>query len=342
MGTKRKSSASTPKIQPEEQKPKLELQSSSSSEEESESEPEAAPQSESSSSEEEESEDEATKRETVRKLLEPFTKDKIIQLFKTAASNDPSILSRVKTLADTDPTHRKIFVHGLGYDTTLHQLHAVFEPYGEIEECKLITDKVTNRAKGYAFVLFKTRVGAKRALKEPQKKIGNRNTSCQLAAMGPAGAGSDSVENSNNNSAGNSNANQVVQQNDSMSYGFGMSPGLLGGASMNGMPFLMGQNMGFGVNPMLGLSQAGLAASGFNPSFVGIGAGYDINSINPGVLGSSYGAQPALQGLGTYPGAQIGQHSFGGTAAMTTVTTPAKDSSGIGSARVTYPSYLSR
>ncbi|XP_009795399.1 UBP1-associated proteins 1A [Nicotiana tabacum] len=341
MGTKRKSSTSTPKFQPEEQKRKLELESSSSEqeeEEESEYEPEAAPESESSSSEEEEeSEDEATKRQSVRKLLEPFTKDQIIQLFKTAASNDPSILSRVKTLADTDPTHRKIFVHGLGYDTTLYQLHAAFEPYGEIEECKLITDKVTQRAKGYAFVLFKTRVGAKRALKEPQKKIGNRNTSCQLAAVGPAGAGSDSVEN-----ATNSNANHVIQQIDSMNYGFGMSPGILSGASMNGLPLLMGQNMGFGVNPMLGLSQAGLAASGFNPSFAGIGAGYGLNSINPGVIGSRYGAQPALQGLGTYPSAQIGQHSFGGTAAMTTVTTPAKDSSGIGSAGVTYPSYLGR
>lgn len=338
MGTKRKSSASTPKIQPEEQKRKLEFQSSSSEqeeEEESESEPEAAPESE-SSSEGEESEDEPTKRQNVRKLLEPFTKDQIIQLFKTAASNDPSILCRVKTLADTDPTHRKIFVHGLGYDTTLYQLQAAFEPYGEIEECKLITDKVTQRAKGYAFVLFKTRVGAKRALKEPQKKIGNRNTSCQLAAVGPAGAGSDSVEN-----ASNSNANHVMQQNDSMNYGFGMSPGILSGASMNGLPLLMGQNMGFGVNPMLGLNQAGLAASGFNPSFGGMGAGYGINSISSGVVGS-YGAQPALQGLGTYPGVQIGQHSFGGTVAMTTVTTPAKDSSGIGSAGLTYPSYLGR
>ncbi|KAL2502092.1 RNA-binding protein musashi/mRNA cleavage and polyadenylation factor I complex [Forsythia ovata] len=60
-----------------------------------------------------------------------------------------------------------------------------FKPFGEVEECKLITDKNTGRAKGYAFVLFKTRAAAKKALKVPQKKIGNRVVSCQLASAGP-------------------------------------------------------------------------------------------------------------------------------------------------------------
>ncbi|MCD7450765.1 hypothetical protein HAX54_008402 [Datura stramonium] len=420
MGTKRKSSAAaTPKLQPEEQKPKLVPQSSSSDEEEEEEyeeDPEEQEESESEQESESDSEDESTKRESIRKLLEPFSKDHIIQLFKSAASDDPSILSRITALADSDPTHRKIFVHGLGYDATSEQLLSAFNSYGEIEECKLITDKVTGRAKGYGFVLFKTRVGAKRALKEPQKKIGNRTTSCQLAAMGSAGTAQESggrkiyvgnvgpdvdseklraffakfgeieegplgidsvsrkfkgfaiflyksvegankaleepqksfdgcqlfckkfVENLNN--ASNSNANQTVQQNE-MSYGFGATPGILGGASMNGVPILMGQSMGFGMNPLLGLNQTSLAASGFNPSFGGIGAGYGINSISPIVVGS-YSSNPALQGLGTYQGAQMWQPSYGGSAAMATITTPAKDSSGVGSAGVTYPSSLGR
>lgn len=384
MGTKRKISSSTPKLQP---------QSSSSEEEESEPEPVFETESES------ESESESTKQESIRKLLEPFTKDQIIHLFKTASSNDPSILSRVKTHANTDPTHRKIFVHGLGYDATSDQLLAAFKPYGEIEECKLITDKVTGRAKGYGFVLFKSRDGSKRALKEPQKKIGNRTTSCQLAALRAAGSsvqdhrgrkiyvgnvgeeveserlkaffakfgeieegplGFDSVsgkfkgfaifvyksiegankaleepqklfdgcqlfckkfvENSNNASS-SSNVNVNVQQNE-MSYGFGVTPGVLGGA----MPILMGQSMGFGMNP--------LVASGFNPSFGGIGAGYGINGISPVVVGG-YGSDP-------YQGAQMWQPAFGGSAAMATIATPAKDSSGVGSAGVTYPSSLGR
>ncbi|KAL3357318.1 hypothetical protein AABB24_017821 [Solanum stoloniferum] len=414
MGTKRKSSSSTSRPQPEEQKPKLQPPSSSEEEEEEEEveyeeEPEESESEEKSESDLEsdsDGEDEATKRDTIRKILEPFSKDQIIQQFKTAASKNPSILSRVTSFADSDPTHRKIFVHGLGYVATSEQLLDAFKPYGKIEECKLITDKVTGRAKGYGFVVFETRVGAKRALKEPQKIIGNRTTSCQLAALRSAVTGQDSggrkiyvgnvgqdvdseklraffakfgeieegpsgidsvsrkfkgfaifvyksvegankaleepqksfdgcqlfckkfVENLNN--AGSSNANQGVQQNE-MSYGFGVTPGILSGASMNGMPLLIGQNMGFGINPLL--------APGFNPLFGGIGAGYGINGISPVVI-ASYGSDPALQGLGTYQGAQMWQPSLGGSAAMATITTPAKDSSGAGG--VTYPSSLGR
>ncbi|KAJ9537077.1 hypothetical protein OSB04_029810 [Centaurea solstitialis] len=60
-----------------------------------------------------------------------------------------------------------------------------FGKYGEIEDCKAVTDKVSGKSKGYAFILFKHRAGAQKALKEPQKKIGNRMTSCQLASAGP-------------------------------------------------------------------------------------------------------------------------------------------------------------
>ncbi|GFZ20594.1 UBP1-associated protein 2A [Actinidia rufa] len=53
---------------------------------------------------------------------------------------------------------------------------------------KSVCDKVSGKSKGYGFILFKHRIGAKKALKEPQKKIGNRMTSCQLASAGPVPA----------------------------------------------------------------------------------------------------------------------------------------------------------
>jgi heterogeneous nuclear ribonucleoprotein A1/A3 len=49
-------------------------------------------------------------------------------------------------------------------------------------------DKNTGKCKGYGFVLFRRRSGAKNALKEPQKKIGNRLAACQLASLGPVPA----------------------------------------------------------------------------------------------------------------------------------------------------------
>ncbi|KAI4308277.1 hypothetical protein L6164_031367 [Bauhinia variegata] len=126
--------------------------------------------------------------EPVEKLLEPFTKEQLHSLVKQAVEKYPDFIENVRELADVDPSHRKIFIHGLGWDTTAETLTSVFGKYGEIEDCKAVTDKVSGKSKGYAFILFKHRSGARNALKQPQKKIGNRTTSCQLASAGPVPA----------------------------------------------------------------------------------------------------------------------------------------------------------
>ncbi|XP_010251672.1 PREDICTED: UBP1-associated protein 2A-like [Nelumbo nucifera] len=154
----------------------------SSSEEEEEEEEEKK---EDDSEEEEDEEDEGSKRESVRTLLEPFGKDQLIEILKEAALRDRSIISRITQAAESGPVHRKIFVHGLGWDATTETLVSVFKQYGQIEECNVVTDKLTGKSKGYGFVLFKTRAGARKALQQPQKKIGNRMTACQLASFGP-------------------------------------------------------------------------------------------------------------------------------------------------------------
>ncbi|KAG2689841.1 hypothetical protein I3760_09G158600 [Carya illinoinensis] len=66
----------------------------------------------------------------------------------------------------------------------------VFRQYGEIEDCKAVCDKISGKSKGYGFVIFKNRSGARKALKQPQKKIGHRMTACQLASIGPIPTGS--------------------------------------------------------------------------------------------------------------------------------------------------------
>lgn len=123
--------------------------------------------------------------EPILKLLEPFSKDQLIGILTKAAESHPDVVARIRKIADEDTVHRKIFVHGLGWDTTADTLRSAFSQYGEIEDCKAVTDKVSGKSKGYGFILFKSRTGARKALKEPQKKIGNRMTACQLAAVGP-------------------------------------------------------------------------------------------------------------------------------------------------------------
>jgi len=51
-----------------------------------------------------------------------------------------------------DTTFTKLFVGGLPYHTTDDTLKAHFDTYGEIEEAVVITDRVTNKSKGYGFV----------------------------------------------------------------------------------------------------------------------------------------------------------------------------------------------
>ncbi|GMH28294.1 hypothetical protein Nepgr_030137 [Nepenthes gracilis] len=121
----------------------------------------------------------------IEKLLEPFSKDKLIVLLSEAAESHYDVAARIRHIANEDPAHRKIFVHGLGWDTTTDTLRNAFGKYGEIEDCKAVADKLSGKSKGYGFILFKTRSGARKALKQPQKKIGNRMTACQLAAIGP-------------------------------------------------------------------------------------------------------------------------------------------------------------
>ncbi|OIW04165.1 hypothetical protein TanjilG_00725 [Lupinus angustifolius] len=136
----------------------------------------------------EEEEDLELEEEPVEKLLEPFTKEQLHALVKQAVEKFPDFAENVRQLADVDPAHRKIFIHGLGWDATAETLTSLFSKYGEIEDCKAVTDKLSGKSKGYAFILFKHRSGARKALKQPQKKIGNRITSCQLASAGPVPA----------------------------------------------------------------------------------------------------------------------------------------------------------
>ncbi|GJW51834.1 UBP1-associated protein 2C-like protein [Tanacetum coccineum] len=116
------------------------------------------------------------------KILQPLTKDQLISILQTLITHDVAALSAVRSIADTDPSHRKLFIRGIGWDTTTATLKSVFEQYGEVEEGLVIVDKATNKLKGYGFVTFKHIDGAVKALVEPSKKIDGRITVAQLAS----------------------------------------------------------------------------------------------------------------------------------------------------------------
>lgn len=129
--------------------------------------------------------EEELEEEPLEKVLEPFSKDQLTLLIKEAVAKHPDVMEVVNKLASADPAHCKIFIHGLGWDANTDLIISVFRKYGEIEDCKVVKDKITGKSKGYGFILYKHRDGARRALKEPQKMINGRMASCQLASAGP-------------------------------------------------------------------------------------------------------------------------------------------------------------
>uniref|UniRef100_J3M1T2 RRM domain-containing protein n=1 Tax=Oryza brachyantha TaxID=4533 RepID=J3M1T2_ORYBR len=114
----------------------------------------------------------------------------------------------VRRAAEADPASRKLFVHGLGWGAGADDLRSAFSRFGELEDCRVISDKQSGRSKGYGFVLFRSRRSALRALRRPQLQIGGRLAFCHLAASGPAPPTSQTQ-----NPSSNTNANSGASNN---------------------------------------------------------------------------------------------------------------------------------
>lgn len=123
----------------------------------------------------------------LRKVIEPFTHEQLSQIVLTASLRHPDVLDAVRSIADRDPTQRKLFIRGLGWETTSEKLRALFATYGDLEEAIVILDKTTGKSKGYGFVTYRHIDGALMALKDPSKKIDGRMTVTQLASAGFSG-----------------------------------------------------------------------------------------------------------------------------------------------------------
>ncbi|KAF7849885.1 hypothetical protein BT93_L0171 [Corymbia citriodora subsp. variegata] len=234
-------------------------------------------------------------------LLEPYTKEQLVDLITNAALANPSLYGHISGVADRDVAHRKIFVYGLAWEATPQTLAAAFESFGEVEECNVVTDRATGKSKGYGFVLFRTRKGAAKALKDPKKKIDNRVVSCQLASIGRGGAG---VSRDSNSAVKKVDVNHV-------------GAGLKGKNQVQGQPqapapapaFTAAQNLSV-LNQYPGLHQiyGGLLA---NPGALGF--------VNPAIAGALNQSMLALsqgnlgQGMAATTQAGVGGGGAGGS-----------------------------
>ena len=86
---------------------------------------------------------------------------------------------------------KKLFVGGLAWATTSEGLHKAFEQFGELTDAKVITDRETNRSRGFGFVTFADDSAAATAIAEMDgKEIDGRIVRVNEAnATKPAGNG---------------------------------------------------------------------------------------------------------------------------------------------------------
>jgi RNA recognition motif-containing protein len=60
--------------------------------------------------------------------------------------------------------NKKIYVGGLAYSVTDHELRGLFEAHGTVESANVITDKYTDRSRGFGFVEMGTQQEAEKAM----------------------------------------------------------------------------------------------------------------------------------------------------------------------------------
>jgi hypothetical protein len=101
-----------------------------------------------------------------------------------AQNNTNSASSDSTPTGSRDTTYTKIFVGGLPYHTTDKTLHDYFRQFGDIEEAVVITDRQTQKSRGYGFVTMKERSDAEKACKDPNPIIDGRKANVNLAYLG--------------------------------------------------------------------------------------------------------------------------------------------------------------
>ncbi|XP_055390316.1 RNA-binding protein 24-like [Condylostylus longicornis] len=101
-----------------------------------------------------------------------------------SAANPIAAAAAAAAVQQKDTTWTKLFVGGLPYHTTDKSLREHFAVFGEIEEAVVITDRQTNKSRGYGFVIMGDRASAERACKDPNPIIDGRKANVNLAILG--------------------------------------------------------------------------------------------------------------------------------------------------------------
>ncbi|XP_065049735.1 UBP1-associated protein 2C-like [Musa acuminata AAA Group] len=96
------------------------------------------------------------------RIIESRSLDRLRHIVANAAvfRGEPGVVANVRAIADRDHSQRKLFIRGLGTETTTDSVLSLFSAYGEFEEAAIIVDRATGKSKGYGFITFRHNDGA--------------------------------------------------------------------------------------------------------------------------------------------------------------------------------------
>ncbi|RLN89797.1 hypothetical protein BBJ28_00012788 [Nothophytophthora sp. Chile5] len=103
-------------------------------------------------------------KNTLRRLLEPFSREQLVEILTSAATQYDALYTELKAVAGADVAHRKVFVRGLAWETKTEHLKEAFAAFGDVQEGAVIYDKATGKSRGYGFVTFVDMEAAQRAI----------------------------------------------------------------------------------------------------------------------------------------------------------------------------------
>ncbi|KAG2558631.1 RNA-binding protein P-like [Panicum virgatum] len=127
---------------------------------------------------------------SVRRLIEPYSRPRLLAILAQAAAADPALRARLGAAADASPSHRRLFVHGLPPRADPATLAEAFSRFGPLADCHAVADRATGRCRGYGFVSFASRAAARRALRNaPRVVVAGCPVSAQFASAGPGPSG---------------------------------------------------------------------------------------------------------------------------------------------------------
>jgi RNA recognition motif-containing protein len=84
----------------------------------------------------------------------------------------------------------RLYVGNLSFDTTENDLQDLFEPFGPVSDVNLITDRMSGRSRGFAFVTMGTPEAAQAAIQGMAgKEVGGRAITVNEARPKEEGGG---------------------------------------------------------------------------------------------------------------------------------------------------------